>query len=376
MIKQTLQEIWSSLSLVQKRYFSLALWILGLFGFISIFVLPKVFTLKAQYAWMRFDEDSSNVANTINGIATPFLALISALLTFLAFWVQYQANVDQRDSFQKELSRRDKDDKDRDKTWKTERFEGRFYELLKLHKANVDEMDIANNVSARKCFVPMFYELRYGYQILEKILKDNPLLVSERPDDFNPLKFVYVVFFFGTGSNSEKHFISDFNTFENKLYSLFDNKLEIIKSKYLKKVKKRPNLRLITFKSPNPDKPEDSVDFYYCPFDGHISRLGHYYRHLFQTVHYIIAQQWFTIDERYSYMKNLRAQLSNFEQLMLYYNAQAWFGNEWHQAFTDYRLIKNLPIQLADIGEKPMVLFKDDIERLRADGKEMFELHE
>jgi hypothetical protein len=72
----------------------------------------------------------------------------------------------------------------------------------------------------------------------------------------------------------------------------------------------------------------------------------------------------------------LRAQLSNFEQLMLYYNSLAWFDLEWREVFTKYRLIKNLPLPLADFSTSPEAHFKNEIEDFKAKGMEMFEWDE
>ena len=109
------------------------------------------------------------------------------------------------------------------------------------------------------------------------------------------------------------------------------------------------------------------------PFDGHVERLGHYYRHLFQTMTFITSQSFLGDKEKYGYVKTLRAQISNFEQLMLYYNALAWFDDEWKEFFTKYRFIKNLPLTLADIDVKPETHFKKEIEELNEEGISMFE---
>ena len=60
------------------------------------------------------------------------------------------------------------------------------------------------------------------------------------------------------------------------------------------------------------------------------------------------------------YIKSVRAQLSNHEQLLLYYNSFAPFGNNWidKRIFSKYRFIKNIPLQLLDFGEGPIAYFK------------------
>ena len=115
---------------------------------------------------------------------------------------------------------------------------------------------------------------------------------------------------------------------------------------------------------------------------GHISRLGHYYRHLFQTVKYVDEYDKYNFDdkERYNYLKTLRAQLSSHEQILLYYNCLTSLGNIWldkkHPYLIKYKMIKNIPLPIADFGIRPEEKFKDEIVELRAKGEELFEWHE
>ncbi len=373
-----IRQIWVNLKPKDKRYLSLAFWILGVLGFFSIAVLPRLFTLNAPLKWMQFSSSSSNVANTINGIAVPFIGLASAILTFFAFWVQYQANEQQKDQFEAQLAKQKIDDEARESIWRVERFENRFYELLKLHKENVNEMNIGDRVLGRKCFVPMFYEFRYIYKWSEKMLNQNPDITLENNSTTNLLSFCYKIFFFGIGPNSEKHFVHYLSPLESQLFPILKKHLSGLQDDYQNKIKEDKGLKYVTINAPLAREADDlTVEFYYYPFDGHINRLGHYYRHLFQTGKYVISQPKLNEDEKYSYIKMLRAQLSNFEQLLLYYNSMAWFKEEWRSLFVDYRLIKNIPLPLADFDINPEDFFAEDIERLELEKNvQMFEWNE
>ena len=68
--------------------------------------------------------------------------------------------------------------------------------------------------------------------------------------------------------------------------------------------------------------------------------------------------------------------MSNFEQLMLYYNALACFEAEWKPYFVNFRFIKNIPLPLADFHIKPEKYFLKEIEELRKKGIEMFKWNE
>ncbi|MCL1666711.1 putative phage abortive infection protein [Elizabethkingia ursingii] len=88
-------------------------------------------------------------------------------------------------------------------------------------------------------------------------------------------------------------------------------------------------------------------------YGGHQHRLGHYYRHLFQTFKFLSIQTILTDEEKYFFAKTLRAQLSNYEQSMLFINSISEFGFSWElypekhnnndlKLITTYQLIKNI----------------------------------
>ena len=66
-------------------------------------------------------------------------------------------------------------------------------------------------------------------------------------------------------------------------------------------------------------------------------------------------------NQKYSYLKMLRAQLTDHEQLLMYYNGIAWYEEEWKELFTKYRLIKNTPIALADFYQGPLTFYSEEI---------------
>ena len=89
---------------------------------------------------------------------------------------------------------------------------------------------------------------------------------------------------------------------------------------------------------------------------------------------------------KYNYVKNLRAQLSNYEQMLLYYNSLSRFGQPWIEIknvilkpyLIKYKMIKNIPLSLADFGIKPEEKFETEIEILHSKKppEELFEWQE
>ena len=274
------------------------------------------------------------VGDTFGGTVGPLIALFASLLTFLAFYIQYRANVQQR------------------KDIELERFESKYFELIGLHKANVNEIDIENSVKGRKSFVSMFYEFKLCYEICQSFndeLEDNKKLESKELT-----KFSYIIFFFGVGKNSEKQM--SFSEMEKELFNKVKPFLNSLKEKYSSITSK--NFDSVTSQNSYETIRRKLWNGHvknFKPFNGHVSILAHYYRHLFQTVKFVIEHKVFNEKEKLSYLKIIRAQLSNHEQLMLYYNGVSMAEEIWFKAeyFTKYKMIHNIPLPLADFGITP-----------------------
>lgn len=323
---------------------------------------PYLFTLRT-FTGISFD-DTGSIGDTIGGIMGPFIAIVAAILTFIAFWVQYKANEQLRTDI------------------KIERFESKFYELVRIHINHVNEIEISDTIKGRAVFVEMFEELRFTYYSLKKLIEDFLQVTSIVDIGFDPndeetlLKISYIIFFLGVGQNSEGSIYKFMSDFCNKDFC--DTFLSDFKST-------KGNLREILNKSAQYSiKFSNGTDFVIKPkylyFEGHISKLGHYYRNLYQTVKFVdeMNDELIPYKQKYDHVKTLRAQLSSHEQLLFYYNALSPFGNAWikNGYLVKYRMIKNIPLQLADFGIKPQEKFKKEIEDCKKNGEEFFEWRE
>lgn len=289
---------------------------------------------------------TGEIGDTIGGVMGPFIAIIASFLTFIAFWVQYKANDQQKFDL------------------KIERFENKFYEMIRLHKENVTEIKIKREndyVEKRKAFVLMYYEFRYTFHcckyIYDELFKIKKIKTVY--DDEKLVRLAYIFFYAGIGSNSDMLSkamnISEPHKFENILFETTLSYLYDIKTNKIAKP---------TFK--DIDGNLVSLEIKYLPWGGHQSRLGHYYRHLFQTVKFAVNQSAILInkDSKLEYLRTLRAQLSDHEQLMLYYNAISHFGYAWidNKYFTEYKMIHNIPLPLAKFGKSPEEKFANELE--------------
>ena len=108
--------------------------------------------------------------------------------------------------------------------------------------------------------------------------------------------------------------------------------------------------------------------------------LGRYYRHLFQMVKFVNDQPDNLYDEdnwKKSFISVLRSQMSDYEQLLLYYNAQSSFGKSWdeNQYIVTYKLIKNIPWEAITFcaGIAPIQRYKEEIKKAEDAGEKFFE---
>lgn len=104
-----------------KKYFK---WIC--IFFLIILFLPVLLT-KFPFCISDFS-NTGPIGDTIGGIMGPFVAIAAAILTFLAFWVQFKANQQQRNDIARE------------------RFENNLFELLHFHQEITNELFLKCNV--------------------------------------------------------------------------------------------------------------------------------------------------------------------------------------------------------------------------------------
>jgi hypothetical protein len=201
-------------------------------------------------------------------------------------------------------------------------FENRYFELLKLHRDNVAELQL-QEISGRKIFVWLIRELRSIMLVVREVAREQKISL----DDRGVLQVSYYVLFFGTGPNSSRMLGASLASSPGLFVDALEKRLN------------DPTMK---------QSVQTSRQFPYTPFEGHQSRLGHYYRHLYQTVRYVDAQS--DIEQKYDYVKTVRAQLSTHEQALLLVNSLTPIGqNWWSNGFiVNYRMVQNLPREFFD----------------------------
>lgn len=216
--------------------------------------LPWILT-NTWFSLLDFNS-TGEIGDTIGGIMGPFIAIAAAGLTFIAFWVQYKANIQQRHDIA------------------IERFESNLFEMIHI------QQEIINGL------------------LIEELMYSSEINTQRGRDVF---QFVY---------ETAKHKIwpgdeCRESTLKHALELSEDTKLVVA------------SLERMWF-------------------------LDHYYRHLYRIFKYIDDANENIVDahKKYEYASIVRATLSQYELIMLFYNGFC------HQKFKGliekYAILNNL----------------------------------
>lgn len=295
-------------------------------GFLFVFTIVFAFNTTDLNTGPIDSSVWGQYGDIIGGFVGTIVALVGVLLL-------YETLKQQRDSFTKQ------------------QVETRFFELVRLHRENVIELK-SKGKSGREIFIQFKDEF---HDLFEKVKERYPQDQSARrdnPKDINVwykelTQISYLILFYGVDNSSEQALKRKIEKISNN-WGVYKDIEEHIIDKISKKHKedKENNRTVGTVKR-------------YLKYDGQQSRLGHYFRHLFQTVKYVNNQpsRLFSYEEKYNYIKTLRAQLSTHEQAVLFYNSLTELGHPWelnqtddnHKLITKYNLIKNLPDEFTGV---------------------------
>lgn len=227
-----------------------------------------------------------------------------------------------------------------------DRFAQSFYEMLHLHRENVSELSLEKSgdvtLNGRLVFAELIREYTQVYQLIDSYCRNilsctkTEIIKNYLRDDVKRLlfemKLSYGYFFYGSDDYVLYH--------ANEEETLIQSEIK----------------RLLNYN--------------YFTISSHNVLLGHYFRHLFQIVKMLENEKSLKESERYTYAKQLRAQLNDNEQLLLYYNSMSEIGSEWlnpHKNKTwgrkhkcpieRFKMIKNIPSNMEILGIKPQNVF-------------------
>lgn len=150
--------------------------------------------------------------------------------------------------------------------------------------------------------------------------------------------------------------ILDRQNFEDKFFRLLENHKSVLKSvvysggfegkdafrKFSKYIFSLLHIDMVE----NPAKlnnPLILIKFYEETYINSVNQLSHYFRNLYYYINFIDnTNQLKNFEERYSRAKLLRANLSNYEILLLALNGASKYGKDFKDLIERYKLLKNL----------------------------------
>ena len=330
------------------------IWLIMIVLIVIICSFPVLFT-KLPFCFFDFSQ-TGPIGDTIGGIIGPFIAILAAFLTFVAFWAQFDAN--------RELIKENR----------RNHFENRFYKMLDIHLDNVADLNRRfNNTGDDSCFVVWCKEIT---DLFDRLRKENYLRAFV--DDFKKKT--------KNDETDQEDFIIFLNDLESSIefresvlfeitYSLFFNN----ETSTLRFENRSNTFHAREFASLyKAFVTKESGFSVSCSVKNEF--LGHYFRHLFQIVKFVVEQPDDLFDEKdwkSGYLSVLRSQMSDFEQMLLYYNAQSSIGHAWNENhyIEDYKLIKNIPYFCIGscAGKAPIAMYEKTIEVAEAKGEKFFE---
>ncbi|MBL7800299.1 MAG: putative phage abortive infection protein [Chitinophagales bacterium] len=186
MKNQGIIEFLNNITPTEKSFLKTGLYIIICIGAFSILILP---ILLVKVVSITSFTGTGGIGDTINGISAPFIAIMASILTFLAFWIQYKANIDQKKAYVDQNTANEK----QIKYINRQRFEDTFFRLLDAHFRIVESMDIqivSENspnkfekiAEGRDCF-------RYWYNEIERFCRNG--LFSQFQFRYNTIQESY-----------------------------------------------------------------------------------------------------------------------------------------------------------------------------------------
>lgn len=260
---------------------------------------------------------------------SPFIAIAAAFLTFMAFWVQYDAN-------QRIIKENEK-----------QQIERQFYEMLKIRQENVNAFTLdlpgTNDESKKIHGQDVFKSLREEFDLIFKIVNLN-MNGQTKEDSF---KTAYHIFFWGVkNTNLDERLKEIFEELIWKPQASIPNDNEI----------RQTAVGALTIYNPASKEISEARKLYQNANEfakGRIYLLDPYYRHLYFMVKTIACSKSFKEsndgnDEKNAFLKILRAQMTSDEQILLLYNWHFGIGRKWESKdenqyfFSKQQMIHNI----------------------------------
>lgn len=275
------------------------LWIIGIitiFTVLILFIITLYFVYNQKYANPTTLNDSSVV---VSALFSAF-AFAGIIVTVLLQRKELELQRKELRSTTEQLKAQKDEFHTQNDTIKLQRFENTFFQLISLHH------DIVNSIS---------YVVKYNRKTYSSVNNSSSFIdVMRGPQELTSEEAERIIIGRGVFEYYYLQLSNQLNTFDD---------LTLINKTYLE---------------------------YYSEFQ---NSFGHYFRNLYRIIK-LVEQTEFSFEDKYSYTSIIRAQLSDFELLCLFYNCLCENGVKNFKPFIEkYTIFKNLPKdKLANINHK------------------------
>jgi len=290
-------------------------------GLYIVFILfsPILFTSNGIFDFTS----TGQIGDTLSGTMSPFIALLTAILTFLAFYIQYQANEGQKNAIHvQELQILEQK-----RILKIDNFERELFQYITSHRENVASLNARIYTGSENKIVTGQEFTLIVLNMINKTFTHLKNTISNM-NDFNLLCAAYISMYYG---DSLWDNLQIKNKHSQYLTSEVINALKIL----------RRNMK-------------EYQDLYKYGFGIQMSMV---YRNLFNAYKYIDSYKIDSAfeDTKYNYGKKIRSNISNIEQLLLFYNIITSFGKGWVDLdlIRKFKIFKNIPMNMV-FGYSPV----------------------
>jgi hypothetical protein len=386
----------------QTTFVKLAIVLIGFAFFIYLTATIFKPVIEGMFFWNTTDyEKSGQIGDFVAGVVGTLFAFAGTIFIILTFREQMIEN-------------------------KRNRFEEIYYEMVRIHRENVSQLvynkknkKSISQLENRQVIKEIVDEFKEVYGEIKKLMKrwdvENSLtnsyinrttnIIEENKLDTTVyemfiIDLAYFVLFYGIGQEGKVivkgHFRKDIDLEVLKIILFYlEQKPKKSNKKRYKSWKQLVSLeseRLLNTVLGSFDKIDNEEIYdieiaeklklnrlakskYKKYYGGHQHRLGHYYRHLYQSYKLLDRSTLITANDKYDYSKLIRAQISTYEQILLFLNSLSSLGRKWqltsdndkrNDFIETYQVIKNVPgVQLYDIKYKkfyPKIVYETNEE--------------
>jgi len=290
--------------------------------------------------------ETGNIGDFVGGVVGTVLSFASVILLILTLTVQRDQN-------------------------KLDRFGQTFYEMLHIHNDNVTSMKLkdVDNTTGRDVFSKLVTDYEHIYDIVHGCFENIRSLVPLSGKDREEKKAVL---------ESMQEYLKDrqktirLNMRIAYGFFFYGSEKFLLKSEMPAEKEILEHVKHLLVLGNN----------MVC---SHNVLLGHYYRHMFQMLKLVENTSFLDEKEKYGYAKQLRAQLNDDEQVLLYYNSLSDIGKDWIVELGQkdrkkmcliarFRMIKNIPYYKEIKGIQPQELFKTEMTSYKENHENFFEV--